>query len=71
MVGEFDRMTAYREKKETDDQRDAARYRWLRRFDHFAQVDAMLDTTEYTTLDSAIDAAIAAELEMEKTAREL
>lgn len=40
---------------------DAARYRWLRRFDHFAIVDSMLNTTEYNTLDTAIDAAIAGE----------
>lgn len=35
---------------------DAERYRWLRRMDHFAQVDAMLDGMEYHTLDAAIDA---------------
>ena len=39
-------------------QKDAERYRWLRRFDHFSQVDSMLDTTEYNTLDAAVDAAI-------------
>ena len=36
----------------------AKRYRWLRRLDHFAQVDAMLDTTEYNSLDAAVDAAM-------------
>lgn len=40
-------------------ERDAARYHFLRRFDHFAVVDAMLDTTQYNTLDAAVDAAIA------------
>ena len=39
-------------------EKDAARYDFLRRFDHFACVDAMLDTTEYNTLDSAVDSAI-------------
>lgn len=37
---------------------DAARYRWLRRFDHFAQVDEMLNSTEFNTLDAAVDAAM-------------
>lgn len=36
---------------------DSERYRWLRRMDHFAAVDAMLNTTDYDTLDAAIDAA--------------
>jgi hypothetical protein len=40
---------------------DAARYRWLRRFDHFALVDSLLDTTEHNTLDSAVDFAMANE----------
>ena len=42
-------------------QADAERYRWLRRFDHFGTVDAMLDTMEYNTLDAAVDAARARE----------
>jgi hypothetical protein len=41
--------------------KDAARYRWLRRMDHFGEVDAMLDTTEYNTLDAAVDAAMSAQ----------
>ena len=39
------------------DVNDALRYRWLRRLDHFAVVEAILDTTEYSTLDAAVDAA--------------
>lgn len=39
----------------------AAKYEWLKRFDHFALVDAMLDTTEYNTLDAAVEAAMASE----------
>jgi hypothetical protein len=42
------------------DGKDAERYRWLRRFDHFSQVDGMLNLTEFATLDSAVDAAILA-----------
>lgn len=41
-------------------ERDAERYRWLRRFDHFSTVDAMLNS-DYNTLDSAVDAAALAE----------
>lgn len=34
---------------------DASRYQWLRRFDHFAAADALLDTTRFDTLDAAVD----------------
>lgn len=36
---------------------DAERYRWLRRLDHFASADALLDMDGIDTLDAAIDAA--------------
>ena len=42
------------------DARDAERYRWLRNFRNLSHVDAMLDTTDFNTLDAAVDAAIAA-----------
>jgi hypothetical protein len=35
--------------------KDAERYRALRNFGTFAHVDALLDTTEFNTVDSAID----------------
>jgi len=38
---------------------DAQRYRFLRRFDHWASVDAFLETHDHNTLDSAVDAAMA------------
>ncbi len=34
---------------------DALRYNWLRRFDHFSAVNALLDTTQFNTLDAAVD----------------
>ena len=37
---------------------DAERYEWLRRFDHFAIVDELLNSVEINTLDAAIDAAM-------------
>jgi len=45
-------------KAQSSVERDAARYDWLRNFRNFAQVDAMLDTTAYNTLDAAVDAAM-------------
>ena len=40
---------------------DAESYRWLRKFRNFHVVDAMLDTTEFNTLDAAVAAAMARE----------
>lgn len=51
-------VIAEKEKEAAINRRDAERYSFLRRFDNFATVDAMLNTTEYTTLDSAVDAII-------------
>lgn len=38
---------------------DAQRYCFLCRFDHLSSVNALLDTTEYNTLDAAVDAVMA------------
>lgn len=53
-------VIAFRIKEEECERlrKDAARYEWLRRFDHFRRVDDMLNTTEYNTLDAAVDAAM-------------
>jgi hypothetical protein len=54
VVAELSRMRTALEGAE----KDGARYRFLRRFDHFSTVDAMLDTMDYHTLDAAVDAAM-------------
>lgn len=41
-------------------QRDAERYDFLRRLDHFGTVDAMLNGMTYHSLDAAVDAAMIA-----------
>ena len=41
------------------DARDAERYRFMRRFDRFALVHLLLDKEEITTLDQAVDRAMA------------
>lgn len=38
--------------------KDAERYRWMKRFDRIARIDAMLSTMDYHTLDAAVDAAM-------------
>ena len=48
---EIDRLTA----ELAECKKDAERYRALRNFGTFAHVDSLLDSTDFNTLDSAID----------------
>lgn len=57
-VSAFKQRAEQAEAKAREDAKDAARYRWLRRLDHFSHANTLLDVVGIDTLDAAIDAAI-------------